>query len=273
LSKIIRKISLPEHFIWVAAALLIVFTGYGCNTKIEGCLEANAENFDLNAERPCSGCCTYPSMNLSLSQKWNDRNFTNADTLYDVHSQPYKIIDLKYFLSSWVWLDSEGGHYTVDSVEAGCNESTISFTTDNLIMDTKQFVYTLGSIRKSPAVDSLHFTLGLYQDFSCLDENDTDTPSSLTDQSPLWNPSTATLETIRLIVQRDLENEVNDTLYIHTLQDVRLGYTLQMKPGIDVQLNLSVNYAQWFQDADRSDLSSFSSSITTNFANSIVRTP
>lgn len=273
MSKIIRKISLPEQFVWIVAASLFVFTGTGCNTKIEGCLEANAENFDLNAERPCSGCCTYPSMNLSLTQKWNDRNFTNSDTLYDIHSNPYKILDLKYYLSSWAWLDTEGVYYTVDSVEAGCNDAMLRFTTDNLIIDSKQFVYTIGTIRRSPLMDSLRFTLGLHQDFSCLDTSDPDTPASLTDQSPLWSGESSSLETLRIIVQRQLDQGATDTLYINTRLDVRLGYLLQLRPGTDAQINLTVNYAQWFLGADVSDLTSFSNSIIANFEGSIIRTP
>jgi hypothetical protein len=273
LSKTIKRIKRPDPVIKIVVFILLVLTWAGCNTRIEGCLEANAENFDLNAERPCDGCCTYPSMSLSLTQKWNGDNFSNADTLMDANGQPFKIIDLKYFLSSWVWSNSEGALFTVDSVDAGCDESTLRFTTDNTVIDTRQFVYTLGTIRQSPLMDAVHFTFGLKQDFSCLDATDPNTPSSLTDQSPLWNEQSSTLETLRLIIQRSLDNETVDTVYINSLMDVRLDYALQLAPGIDTQLDLTVNYAQWFIDADVTDLSSFGTSINTNFAGSIIPTP
>lgn len=271
--KIIRKTMLPKPFYWLVTGLLLGLTGIGCNTRIEGCLQANAENFDLNAERPCDGCCLYPSMGLSLTQKWGDRNFSNGDTLYDVQGNPYKILDLKYFLSSWVWRDTEGNYITVDSVEAGCDESTLRFTTDNLIMDSRQFVYTLGTIRESPLIDSLQLALGLYQDFSCLDTSDTDTPVSLTNQSPLWNVKTGTLETIRLILQLNLDQEATDTLFVTTNDFIRLEYLLQLKPGTDAQLDLTVDYSQWFSNVNVNDLNSFGHSIETNFAGSVIRTP
>lgn len=264
---------LPKPGLWLLALLLLVFAGISCNTRIEGCLQANAENFDLNAERACDGCCLYPSMELSLTQKWGDRNFTNGDTLYDIGGKQYKIIDLKYFLSSWVWHDTEGNYITVDSVEASCDEDILRFTTDNLIMDSRQFVYTLGTIRESPLIDSLQLALGLYQDFSCLDTSDTDTPVALTNQSPLWNAKTGKLETIRLILQPRLDQETTDTIFITTNDIVRLGYNLQLKPGTDARFDLTVDYAQWFIDADVNDLNSFGHSIETYFAGSIVRTP
>ncbi len=264
---------LPKPGYWWVVGILVILASAGCNTRIEGCLQANAENFDLNAERACDGCCMYPSMGLSLTQRWGERNFTNGDTLYDVNDKPYKIIDLKYFLSSWVWHDTEGNYITVDSVEASCDEDILRFTTDNLIMDSRQFVYTLGTIRESPLIDSLQLALGLYQDFSCLDTSDTDTPVALTNQSPLWNTTTGKLETIRLILQLSLDQETSDTIFITTNDIVRLGYNLQLKPGTDARFDLTVDYVQWFIDADVNDLNSFSQSIKNNFAGSIVRTP
>ena len=264
---------LPKPGFWWVAGILLVLTGAGCNTRIEGCLQANAENFDFDAERPCDGCCQYPSMGLSLTQRWGERNFTNADTLYDSNGLPYKILDLKYFLSSWVLHDTEGNYLTVDSVEASCDAANLRFTTDNLIMDTRQFVYTLGTIRESPLIDSLQLALGLYQDFSCLDTSDTDTPVALTNQSPLWNTTTGRLETIRLILQLSLDQETSDTIFITTNDIVRIGYNLQLKPGTDARFDLTVDYAKWFLAADVTDLNSFGQSILTNFAGSIVRTP
>lgn len=257
----------------MVVGLLLVFACIGCNTRIEGCLQANAENFDLNAERPCDGCCLYPSMGLSLTQKWGDRNFTNGDTLYDIHGAPYKILDLKYFLSSWVWHDTEGNYITVDSVEASCDEDILGFTTDNLIIDSRQFVYNLGTIRESPLIDSLQFALGLYQDFSCLDTSDTDTPFSLTNQSPLWNAETGKLEMIRLILQLSLDQETTDTIFVTTNDITRLGYILQLKPGTDARFDLTVDYAQWFNDVNVIDINSFGHSIEANFSGSVVRTP
>lgn len=269
----IKKSCRPKVLLlWpVCIALLCICTG--CNTRIEGCLDSNAENLDFNAEIDCDGCCTYPSISLSLTQKWGDRNFSNADTLYDIHLQPYKIQDLKYYLTSWSWSDISGNVYTVDSVEAGCNEEVLRFTPDILIADTRQFIFPMGTIRKSPATDSLYFSIGLEEDFNCIDEEDPDTPSGITKQSPLWNPQTSSLETIRLVLQRDLSAEDYDTVFISTNVKNVLGYSSQIVKGLDTQLNLTVNYALWFQDADIEDLSSFNTSLLNHLEGSIFRTP
>jgi len=270
---IIKRISLPDRIYILAMMILTWMYGSGCTTRIQGCLDVNAENFDLNAERNCDGCCTYPSISLSLSQKWNDENFTNEDTLYDVQLRPYRIQDLRFFLTTWAWRDTEGKWLSVDSVEADCGNSVLTYTPDNLIVDTRKFLYVMGTIREPPLIDSIRFAFGLTRDFSCLDENDTATPPELSDQSPLWNPASSSLETVRLVVERTPGSAIYDTLYINHQKGVGLEYGLQFQKGVDTQLSLSVNYALWFSEVDITDLNSFAISILSNFDGSITKTP
>jgi hypothetical protein len=273
LLKTIRRITAPDYSGWLLACTLLIMLMSACNTRIEGCLDVNAENFDLNGERPCKDCCTYPSMQLSLTQKWNDDNFANTDTLIDSQSHAYKITDLKYFMTTWSWKDVEGNQFTVDTVEADCNGTPFRYTPDILVIDTRQFLYTLGTIRVAPHITSISATLGLTVDYSCLEEGDVNTPASVTDQSPLWNSQSGKLETIRLILQKDIAVEAYDTLYMDYTLGNTIDYDLEMEKGFDTPLTLTVNYAQWFRDASVSDLSSFETSLRNNIAGSIIRTP
>jgi len=212
-------------------------------------------------------------MQLSLTQKWDDQNFSNADTLYDSHLQPYIISDLRYYLTTWSWKDEEGSLFTVDSVDGDCNGSLLKYTPDILVIDTRQFVYTLGTIRVAPHLASVSTSLGLTLDYDCLDESDPETPSSVTDQSPLWNAQSGKLETIRLILQRNLAEETFDTLFVDYSLGIDIPYDEELAKGKDTQLMLSVNYAQWFKDVNVSDLPSFETSMLANIPGSITRTP
>ena len=246
---------------------------WNCNTRIEGCLDAQANNFDFSAELACSDCCTYPSMILSLSQKWQDRNFTNADTLYDQFNQPYKIQDLKYFLSSWTWKDLEGNVYTVDSARTDCGEEVLVYTPDNPVIDTRQFSYTLGTIRNNPEIQSIQFFAGLTEDYSCFDPEDPEAPDHLTSNSPLWNPETSDLAAIRMVLQLDLDTTVYDTVYTELSQVLPMLYSASFIKGEDTQLNLTVDYSLWFSEVNVNDLSSFGQSVQKHLAGSIFPTP
>jgi len=267
-----KRTSLREYFLHVVTGFLILISSAGCNTRIQGCLDVNAENFNLNAEQSCDGCCTYPSLALSLTQKWGDRNFALTDTLFDINGQPYRISGLVYFLSDWTWLDGQGIQYHVDSVNVTCDDGDLTYSPDNLLVDPEHFNYTMGMIRKAPVIDSLRFIIGLSQDFSCLNAENIGTPPELTDQSPLWNPRSGSLESIRLIIQNDIAVESFDTIFISDEAITTLAYPFDFTPGEDSQFELTVDYSLWFKDVNTADTTSFRHSIITNFAGSILPT-
>ncbi len=267
-----KRTSPPDYYLQVLTGILISISAIGCNTRIQGCLDVNAENFNLNAEQSCDGCCSYPSLALSMTQKWGDRNFANTDTLYDMNAQPYKINSLVYFLSDWTWEDDQGTVFHVDSVTVTCVNGDLTYSPDNVAVDIEQFNYTLGTIRQSPVIDSLRFTAGLTQDFSCLDSESPGTPLVLSEQSPLWNAQSGSLETMRLIVQRNITVESFDTIFISDEVVSTLAYPFEFIPGEDSQFMLTVDYFLWFQDVNVADPTSFRHSIITNFAGSISRT-
>jgi len=252
-------------------AYLVVMTG--CYTRVEGCLDIAASNFDFNADKPCSDCCTYPTITVSLSQKWNDRNFSTNDTLLDLNGKPYHIKDLDYYLSSWSWSGSDGKQYTVDSAEISCENGILQYTPDILQVDSKQFTYKLGTIRQSPAIDSVQFKLGLHSSLECVDETSSDIPPSLSDESPLWDPHSSSRAALRIVLQRDTTIEFFDTLFIHGSFDQQVAYDLDFTTGIPVTLNLSVNYAAWFSNVDITLLGSFEESIRLGVPGSFFKTP
>ncbi len=252
--------------------LVLLSVNMGCNTRIEGCLDLNAANFDFEAERSCDDCCKYPSAILSLTQKWNADNFSNEDTLYDGQGQKYLIIDLKYFLSSWAWQDSDGKIYTVDSVTATCGTEDLTYTPDMITADSRKFSYALGPIRRSPITDSLSMVFGLVEDFSCLDPTNKATPANLTENSPLWNKQTGLLETLRLVLQRNFETVTFDTIFLTTKVDFRYAYAREFRAGKNDTFALAVDYAQWFQDVSVANLASFPISIENHLSGSITPT-
>lgn len=267
-----KRTSLRDYFLPVMTGFLILIFIPGCNTRIQGCLDVNAENFNLNAEQSCDGCCLYPSLALSLTQKWGDRNFALTDTLLDILGHPYRISGLVYFLSDWTWVDGQGISYHVDSVSATCLDGDLTYSPDNLLVDTEHFNYTMGLTRQAPVIDSLRFVFGLTQDLSCLDADNTGTPLELTDQSPLWNPQSGKLESMRLIIQTDTAVESFDTIFISDEVITTLAYPFEFTPGEDSQFKLTVDYSLWFKDVNTADTASFRHSIITNFAGSMLPT-
>ncbi|MBK9981380.1 MAG: hypothetical protein IPP15_02970 [Saprospiraceae bacterium] len=274
MSQTIKRICLfKKHVAFFLLTVVIIFIQESCASRVEGCLDIAAANFDFSADRSCEDCCTYPMLSISLSQKWSDRNFSTADILKDMNGLPYKINDLKYFLSSWYWLDSDLHRYTVDSAEIACSGGFLSYTPDIILVDSRQFQYSLGTIRLSPVIDSIDLRLGLLTDLDCIDGTSTGIPSVFSINSPLWDKQTASRASLRLVLQLDTAIQIFDTLYIHTLQNIGFRYDLDFETGRSTTINMTVDYDKWFSNVDVHEPNSFQSSIESGVKDSFYKSP
>ena len=245
----------------------------GCISRTEGCLDPGASNYDLEAERSCTDCCTYPTVNLEWSPKWGDANFSTADTFFDVAGRPYLIRDIRFLLESWTWTDAEGHLYSVDSSVIACSGAEITWAADHVQVIPTQFVYPIGTVMEFPQMTALRFAAGPTRDYACLDPEDSDTPDFLTTGGPLWDPDTETLATLRLVLQTDLAAPETDTLYFHDLLTVEFPYALAFERGRSPRFRLTADYGQWFATADLSDLTTFWTSWVAGLAGSVSLTP
>ena len=257
-------------------SILLIFTGevfFSCTTRVEGCLDIGAVNFDLDADRACGDCCQYPTISISLSQKWDDRNFTTEDTLYDIHQVPYMIRDLRYYLSSFSWIDAGRMIYSVDTTEIGCGASTLLYTPDIIGIETKRFVYVLDTFKVFPIIDSIRFDVGCLERFDCVDEDGDLTPAVLSDESPLWDSLAMQRASVRIVLQKDLMMEQLDTVYLRLCHRAGIDYDENFQPGRAQVLDITVNYAKWFEGFDAMELLTLESSFNAGIPGSFTRTP
>ena len=264
---------LPDRSLWLAGILCMLLHVCSCTMREPGCLDPNANNFDLDADRSCDDCCTYPVVSLVLTQKWDTLNFDITDTFFDRNDKPFLIHDLRYFLTAWSWQAASGQTYRVDSIETICISAPFIFYPDIVIIEPQRFSYTLGIIRTNPIIDSIDFMLGLAEDLSCLDPDNTLTPKAVTSDSPLWNPGDSMLHSIRLILNRNPVDSLLDTLYLDLHQTFELPFPYTIQKGKNTSLPLTVNYEPWFREADVDDVGSWLLSIANGLQGSIYQTP
>ncbi len=257
----------------VGGLFLAAMGSPGCISRTEGCLDPGASNYDLEAERSCPDCCTYPTVNLEWSPKWGADNFSTSDTFADVAGRPYLIRDIRFLLESWTWTDAEGMLYSVDSSVIACSGAEITWAADHVQVIPTQFVYPIGTVRAFPQMTALRFAAGPTRDYTCLDPDDSATPDFLTADGPLWDPKTETLSTLRLVLQTDLAAPQTDTLYFHDLLTVELPYALAFERGRSPRFRLTADYSQWFAAADITDLATFHASWIAGVAGSVSLTP
>jgi hypothetical protein len=254
---------------WMVMVVVIVLQS--CTTREQGCLDIYASNFELTAEKDCDGCCLYPALNVALSQVWNDSSFNVESPLLDSEGDSFKIIDLKYFLSAWILYGTNDEQYGVDSALLGCIPPMV-YSPDAIVADARQFNYQIGIIRDAPTIDSLCVTLGLDNTYPCIEEDTTNAFVELTRRSPLWDPSADALRSIRLVLQRDLQSEIFDTIFIDFKAREEIPFPLTFARGAATALRMSVDYEPWFRNVDAQDINSFAPSIIAGFPGSIFAT-
>lgn len=259
--------AMTRIFLWTGILLLI-----SCNTRKNGCLDIEADNFDLSAERACDDCCTYPDVGIILSQKWGDRNFSTSDTLYDINGQAYRITDLKYLLADWHWISIDGNSYTVDPVSLPCPDSPVTFTDDFALIDTRQFTYTLGSFRQAVDVATITFAIGTEVNVDCADQTLSQFPKEIAMSSPLWQTSAQKLKDIRLIVQPDLTIDQTDTIYIDLTQQFSLAFPFSFVKGMNGQWPVTVDYQKWFANVNLQSPATFEQNIIAGLPGSFSKT-
>ncbi len=176
-------------------------------------------------------------------------------------------------MSSFSWNGTDGAIYPIDSTEIECGPNIISYTPDILLINPGRVDYTLDSIRLFPSISSIKMKLGWSPDLECVDGTPENVPDLFSDASAVWDSMQNARAAVRLILQRDISMEVFDTVFVHTCQEIMLPYALAFQPGMDTKLRVSVNYAQWFIDADANDLPSFGSSIENNIQGSFTPIP
>lgn len=95
---------------WLASLVFVLVMA--CGTKNEGCIDANASNFDVSADVNC--CCIYPRMGLQFEFFYGDERFSLRDTLIDAAGDSFLIEDLRFYVSEVKFRDAQGKEYRFD---------------------------------------------------------------------------------------------------------------------------------------------------------------
>ncbi|MEL6719310.1 MAG: hypothetical protein AAFP82_11385, partial [Bacteroidota bacterium] len=106
--------SIPDTFLSIKAMkfgfIALVFMALffqSCYENMEGCLDVNATNFDVAADRECEDCCTYPLLRLAVQHVYTAKVLEkdtlvrfNLDKPYTLDSiNFFSLTDLRYYIS------------------------------------------------------------------------------------------------------------------------------------------------------------------------------
>lgn len=164
-----------EHFFLknypVVLAFGIVVLLAACESPSRGCLDTEATNLDVSADKPCKDdCCTYPDLICNVSQVFNGETWI-PDKLYTYGSDDsFRIKSVAFYLSGFQL--SKGGvdYLTSDSITLKVFGASVGDTLESKFIDDFVLVrrfpvaQSVGKFRPSGVFDQFRCKLGLEPD-------------------------------------------------------------------------------------------------------------
>lgn len=239
---------------------------------MEGCLDPNALNFGLDADRACDGCCSYPSLSIRIQHQWTDADtsFTlryTSDAYRDAGGNPFLIDRITYYLQNFTLVTSAGNSVpTTDTV-------LISFLNDNgfyedryvtddylLINGSVSSALEVGTLAQNGNFTQLQFELGVdeFMDRILPGSLPNNHPLSLLDTS-MYDLSSGHYISNRLDLTRDTTQSAADLLLAYGAERMTVPITVDipggfpLPAGFNMVVTLQVNYAEWFRGINNID--------------------
>ncbi|MCP9236466.1 MbnP family protein [Lewinella sp. JB7] len=69
-----------------------------CYEASTGCLDPDADNYDLLADEGCTDCCTYPTLSVRSTVVWQDTAVVAGQTYRDGAGHDFQLIRFRYYL-------------------------------------------------------------------------------------------------------------------------------------------------------------------------------
>ena len=243
--------------------LLLFFTMHylctACFQPEEGCLDIEATNFELSADRDCPEgdqcACKYPSATLQFEYIFDKSSYLANGIYQNNIGQYFRIQDIQFYISDIQLVRADDllvpilDTITLTVLNAEAQQEKI-VAIDDFQLIRQQSSATLGSIDKSGIFKALQFSVGVKT------PENTTTPDDLTSSShPLAIDSmyTSTNGYIfnRIVIDRDTNLQETTILQVTKKEGIaKIVLPLSSKEKLSGQAfslgTLKINHAKWF---------------------------
>ncbi len=79
-------------------ATVVTLVLLGCYEDSTGCLDPDADNYDLLADQACVDCCTFPALSVRVSSVWQDTAVVVGRTYTDGFGHAFQFVRFRYYL-------------------------------------------------------------------------------------------------------------------------------------------------------------------------------
>ncbi len=240
-----------------STCFLLALTLLCCYEPQEGCLDADATNFALEADEDCCTsadecCCEYPQLSLSLKHKMADANLSFDEVYLDKAGNPFRINSIHFFTSNIQFI-GEQIHGVTDSISINDNAGSSVLRPDDVtVVSAQTFSFPVGTFKRSGSYSAVRFIVGLNEPelSSPGDQFGSDHPLSYSDETLIDDQGNRIMARITLMTDtismqiRDLEIPGSNSVA------VELPVDLFVPRAAGIALPIGVEYQLWFGDLD-----------------------
>ena len=249
---------------WLSLALLMSLIA--CNQPEEGCLDIQAANYNVEADRPCAGCCTYPTFRVDLLHKVI-RGDTEENLLFDSLAytdgggQRFGLLSLKFYLSR-LRLVRSGGEAIPSFDTIGLRfpqmpgDTLVFPVEDNFALaDPANFRQrVMGAFRAQGQMEEIRFLWGLPDTANAADPAYVPEGHPLSDEEMYINGEEghifSRLEVFTLTSPTDTVRTLLEISGEDKLRQLAFPASFYLDPGFSPVMVFRINYADWFAAID-----------------------
>ena len=239
-----------------------------CYEPVEGCLDVEAVNYDLEADKNNGEECQYPQIRMALQHRYTKGDtllrFGLVDSVYlDALGNPFRLNSVRFYLSNFHLIYTDGQEKeveeTIDILIPQPDGSDLPRTIEDnfsLISPRVTQNYVIVTLKESGTLQEIRFAVGVEGLANQADPASFPGthPLSLQDSSLYFNQDSGyVFQYIELFRDTTAADTIPEILRIGTpayLQEVRLPVDFRKNRGFHLLLTLQVDYSRWFSQID-----------------------
>lgn len=262
------QFSIPGTLI---AIIVLICTVWSCNSRVDGCLDIEAANFDVTVDRHDPEDCRYPDLLVRVQYSWDTLSFSKGISYTNDLGQLLIFEDVYVLVSQFALNGVELGRMVVeDRVEWFLNEGAggmfINAIDDFTFIDQSKFSFVLGEWRQTDVIDRMDFYVGVPDTLTPTDVTLLNEDHPLRESRAFYNEVTDEFATARFIVALDTARMNVDTFVVSS-GPIALSFPLEQEltRGRNDEIGLKIDFYTIFRDVDmRLDSASIAEKLASN---------
>lgn len=130
-----------------------------CYNPQEGCLDTQASNYAIIADRSCEDCCQYPELMIKMVHMMQDSSFDATDTFVNQMGQRYSIQDVRFYLAGFI-LKQQDTELKVRETLTPSN-ANLDITDDVVLWRSVDDKAVIGTVKAHGFFQGLSFNVGI----------------------------------------------------------------------------------------------------------------